>query len=143
MKLLKFSFIPCYIFLLTTNIWTRTSNTHIYKPVTELNQKLAKEGLKMSAQQSSPILSPNEIQRKTSISLISSHQNHIPQGSQPDIDKFNQQRQRDHSSIFYPRPFNNKTNSYWLNPDFQFGPGSVNDFGGGPNAKEMLQPFIF
>lgn len=76
--------------------------------------------------------------------------NHIPQGSQPDIDRFNQKnsttlsnRNNKIPTVLVPHPYDNKTNSYWLNPDFQFGPGSVNDFGGNPNAEEMLQPFIF
>jgi len=62
---------------------------------------------------------------------------HIPQGSQRDIATFN----KEHN--YRARPFSNKTNSYWLNPNFQFGPGSVNDFGGNPNAEQMLGPYIF
>lgn len=62
---------------------------------------------------------------------------HIPQGSQRDIATFN----KEHN--YRARPFANKTNSYWLFPNFQFGPGSVNDFGGNPSAEQMLQPYIF
>lgn len=76
--------------------------------------------------------------------------NQIPQGSQPDIDRFNKKTDSSLSTrdnkippVLVPHPYDNKTNSYWLNPDFQFGPGSVNDFGGNPNAEEILQPFVF
>ncbi|MGL4676928.1 MAG: hypothetical protein ACRCWI_04585 [Brevinema sp.] len=64
---------------------------------------------------------------------------HISVGNQEDIDNFNE----DMEGILRSKPFNNKTNSYWLDPNFQFGPGSVNDLGSNPNAEQVLQPYIF
>ncbi|MGL5956243.1 MAG: hypothetical protein ACRC0X_06515 [Brevinema sp.] len=64
---------------------------------------------------------------------------HLRVGNQEDINEFNE----DSDGIFIPKPFRNKTNSYWLDPNFQMGPGSVNDFGGNPSAEQMLGPYIF
>lgn len=75
--------------------------------------------------------------------LVARRSGHIPQGSQRDIDEFNEYLQKNSKDRSAPQPFANKTNSYWLDPNFQFGPGSVNDFGGNPNAQQMLQPYIF
>ncbi len=65
-------------------------------------------------------------------------------GTQREIEDFNKSSNwKIRNSGFQPQPFSNRTNSYWIFPNFQFGPGSVNDFGNNPNAQQMLGPYIF
>ena len=116
------------LLIISGKIWGAASNQKIYIPIA------SGENIENTLDSKTSTSTSNSfyIQEITAVRA-----GHIPQGSQQDIDVFN----KEHN--YRSRPFSNKTNSYWLDPGFQFGPGSVNDFGGNPNADQMLQPYIF
>ncbi len=125
--LLLLSFIFC------GTLWGATSNKKIYIPIAD-GKNIGDLAVNESSVSNDAINDSNSfyIQKTTA-----RRSGHIPQGSQRDIATFN----KEHN--YRAKPFSNKTNSYWLFPNFQFGPGSVNDFGGNPSAEQMLGPYIF
>lgn len=135
-------YIVLILIISSIKIFASYGNIKEYVPNEKTNQRLAQENEYKTLKGA-----PNQELSSSNIAYYSAHKrskdiNHIVVGTQNDIEKFNKQGSHK-ANILHPRPFNNRTNSYWLNPDFQFGPGSVNDFGGNPNAEEILQPFIF
>ena len=120
-------------FIVSGTLWGGASNKKVYIPIAN-GTNLGDLTINTSSVSSDAISDSNSfyIQKTTA-----RRSGHIPQGSQRDIATFN----KEHN--YRARPFANKTNSYWLVPAFQFGPGSVNDFGGNPSAEQMLGPYIF
>ena len=114
-------------------LWSAASNKKVYIPIAN-GKNIGDLAINNSNVSNDAISDSNSFYIQKTTARRSSH---IPQGSQRDIATFNKENN------FRSRPFSNKTNSYWLNPAFQFGPGSVNDFGGNPNAEQMLGPYIF
>jgi hypothetical protein len=114
-------------------LWSAASNKKVYIPIAS-GKSLGDIAINTSSVPNDAIGDSNSfyIQKTTA-----RRSGHIPQGSQRDIATFN--KEHNYRSV----PFGNKTNSYWLFPGFQFGPGSVNDFGGNPSAEQMLGPYIF
>ncbi|MGL4367179.1 MAG: hypothetical protein ACRCTQ_02695 [Brevinemataceae bacterium] len=122
-----------FIILLHSITWGM-SGAPVFTPDEEATQyaKTAQEPMQIPAESELEIDQANKLNSR------------VKTGDQSDIDKFNASTSESMSnSAFTPRPFDNRTNSYWLDPNYQFGPGSVNDFGGDPNAEEMLQPFVY
>ncbi len=116
------------IFLLSiTTIWGASSHNKVYKPI-------------RSGSSITNIPQEDEISQ----TYISNKKTKFKTGNQQDIEEFNNSSDW---SVRYggykPQPFSNRTNSYWIFPNFQYGPGSVNDFGNNPNAQQMVNPYIF
>ena len=120
-------------FIIFGTLWGAASNKKVYIPIAS-GKSIGDLAINTSSASTDAINDSNSfyIQKTTA-----RRSGHIPQGSQRDIATFNKENN------YRARPFSNKTNSYWLNPAFQFGPGSVNDFGGNPSAEQMLGPYIF
>lgn len=98
----------------------------------------------MTVTTKSPEKLPNSDLTSLQVQQITANKaEHLHTGTQKDIEEFNKNESWGPNDVAHPRPFQNNTNSYWLNPGFQFGPGSVNDLGGDPNAEGMLQPYVF
>jgi len=137
-----------FIFIMLNTITWATKTQHEYIPVQEDNQALIDSHSSLQPHgpenDTNNILSKVPAHVRTAPRLVSVVPDKFRTGDQADIDRFNKKmRSKNKKSIFTPQPYGNRTNSYWLDPNFQFGPGSVNDFGGDPNAEQMLAPFIF
>ncbi len=116
------------IFLLSvTTIWGASSNKKIYIPV--------KKGSSITNVQKDNSTAPTQLLNRKS---------GFRTGNQQDIEEFNKSSEWSlRYGDYKPQPFSNRTNSFWIFPNFQYGPGSVNDFGNNPNAQQMMNPYVF